>query len=81
MIAWYLIKKKSIWRWITRVIYDYVEANDKYMLDYHETKESKYLQYPHFINWCRSVLSQQIPWDRFNFTHYFVINYEKFSYF
>ena len=43
----YLIIKKGI---ITKAIYHFVEANNKYMLDYHETKESKYIQYLDFNN-------------------------------
>ena len=40
-----LMVEKGIRGWICHSIYRYAKANNKYMKDYDENKESSYLQY------------------------------------
>ena len=46
-------------------IYRYVEANNKYMKNYDENKESSYVQYSDANNLYGLATSQKLPVDRF----------------
>ena len=49
---------------ITRAIYHYDEADNKYLHDYDETKENTYIQYIDFNNQYGYALSQPLPCGR-----------------
>ena len=71
---------------ISGAICHYGEANNKYALDYNETKESTYVQYLDFNNQYGWALSQPVPYNGFEyvenismFTHNVIKNYNNNS--
>ena len=78
--------EKGIRRGICHSIYRYAKANNKYMKDYDENKESSYIQYwdvNHLYGW---VVSQKLPVNNFGlikntslFNEDFIKNYNEES--
>ena len=63
---------------IAKAIFHYDKANNKYMLDYVETKESRHIQYLDFNNQYGCTLLSPIPYDKFSDFDYilmFDVNY------
>ena len=56
-----LMVEKEVIRGICHSIYQYSEANNKYMKDYHKNEESSYLQYWDVNNIFGWVMSQKLP--------------------
>ena len=52
---------------ITQVITKYFEANNKYMKNYDENKDSNYLQYYNVNSLSAWVMSQKLPIKNFEF--------------
>ena len=77
---------KGIRGGICHSIYGYAKANNKYMKDYDENKESSYIQYWNVKNLCGWVMSQKLQvndfeWikDTCQFTEDFIKNYNQES--
>ena len=60
-----LMVEKGIKAGICRTIHRYVKANDKYMKDYDETKESTYFNYWDVNNLYGWAMSQKLPVNNF----------------
>ena len=60
-----LMVEKGIKAGICRTIHRYAKANDKYMNDYDETKESAYLNYWNVNNLYGWAMSQKLPVNNF----------------
>ena len=81
-----LMVDKGIRRGICHSIYRYAKANNKYMKDYDENKESSYIQYwdvNHLYGWA---VSQKLPVNNFGlikntslFNEDFIKNYNEES--
>ena len=81
-----LMVDKGIRRGICHSIYRYAKANNKYMKDYDENKESSYIQYwdvNHLYGWA---VSQKLPVNNFGlikntslFNEDFIKNYNEVS--
>ena len=67
-IAMSLIVEKGIRGGICHSIYRYAKANNKYMKDYDENKESSYLQYWDVNGFYGSAMSQKLPVNNFELT-------------
>ena len=52
--------KKDIIRGIWHAIHQYAKANNKYMTDFDENKESAYLKYCEVNNLCRWTMPQNL---------------------
>ena len=79
-----LIVAQGIRGGICHSIYQYAEANNKYMKDYDNNKESSYIQYWDVNNLHGWAMSQKLPinnfeWikDTFQFTEDFIKNYNE----
>ena len=57
--------KKEVSGAICHAIHQYVKANNKYMKDYNENKESSYLEYCHVNNLYGWAMSQKLPVNKF----------------
>ena len=57
--------KKEVSGAICHAIHQYVKANNKYMKDYDENKESSYLEYCHVNNLYGWAMSQKPPVNKF----------------
>ena len=60
-----LLVKKGIRRGICHSIYRYVKANNKYMKNYNENKESSYLQYWDVNNLYGRAMLRKLPVNKF----------------
>ena len=60
-----LMIEKGINGGICHAIHQYVKANNKYMKDYDENKESSYLEYCHVNNLYGWAMSQKPPVNKF----------------
>ena len=81
-----LIVEKGIRREICRAVHRYAKANNKYMKDYYETKESSYLKYWDVNNLYGWAMSQKLPVNNFEwigdtsqFNEDFIKNYNEES--
>ena len=57
--------KKEVSGAICHAVHQYVKANNKYMKDYDENKESSYLEYCHVNNLYGCAMSQKLPVNKF----------------
>ena len=57
--------KKGVKRGICHAIHQYPKANNKYMKDYDNNKESSYLKYWDVNNLCSWIMLQKLPVNNF----------------
>ena len=57
--------KKEVSGAICHAVHQYVKANNKYMKDYDENKESSYLEYCHVNNLYGWAMLQKLPVNKF----------------
>ena len=81
-----LLFEKGIRGGTCNTIYNYADANNKYMKNYHSNKESTSLMYLDANNLYGSAMSKKLPKDNFKleidlqkFTSDFIKNYDQES--
>ena len=81
-----LLFEKGIRGGTCNAIYNYADANNKYMKNYHSNKESTSLMYLDANNLYGSAMSKKLPKDNFKleidlqkFTSDFIKNYDQES--
>ena len=81
-----LMVEKGIWKEIYHAIHQYAKANNKYMEDYDENKESSHLKYWDVNNFYGSAMLLKLPVNKFEwiedisqFNEDFIKNYNEMS--